>query len=278
LRKITVNILICIFIIHIVYTSNFLIIGGSGALKEIDPKFGDAPKIDGYINRSVNEWHNATKVNTYLYTNLSNPVNGLLINLWVMQSELDLYISIQFELDIYPNEFVGILISESVSEDEDKFEFDDFEDAKIVQFSDLGGGNEKVEYEDNYISDAIFKEDPKSNGNGTAVVDEKKHTYEFIMPVNNSDEKRDIFLDFGEGYAFKIVHGEYDGNSYKDSIDRSSIVIIYIQYLPPPPPIDPIELIVRILLIISFSALGALYGFYIYKVVLLKKKVERVKG
>ena len=88
------------------------------AEKEITLAFGTKPTVDGYIDRAVNEWNDAIKTNLFLYNNLSDPKNGLEIDLWMVQYKLYLYIAISFELVTHqPNEFVGILTSEVESLD-----------------------------------------------------------------------------------------------------------------------------------------------------------------
>jgi len=272
LKKLISNILIIILIFHLVFTFNLLLICGNAATEEIDPEFGNAPVIDGYINKTKNEWNEAEKVKFNLYSNESTTDVGLPITLWVMQNDSNLYISVKFDLISHnTREFIGILISKSASESTE-----DFFDAKIVQFSDLGGNNEKLEYLDYNLKNDVFIKDQKSNGNGFAQLEDISIIYEFKIPLNNSEDKEDIFLDYGESYSFKIIYGATSSHSYPAGILKSNIVLINIQY-PPVPPLPPIyDLVLLILSIIIFSVLGALFGFYVYNIFILKKKVERI--
>lgn len=269
LRKITSYILIIVLISNISLAANHLIIDASAATEEFEPDYGAPPKIDGNLNISGKEWNNATKTEIRLYqTTTTDP--GLPINLWVMFAESALYICIQFELDPHQaREFVGILISESTDEEED-----DFVDAKIIQFKDIG--EDKAKFNDYYITNGNYVEDDDSNGDGDAKLDEELSIYEFSIPVNNTkadDNKEDVFLDYGEEYAFKIIYGEND--IYPDEIKRSNTIIISIEYPPAPPPRNPWIDVHNILTIIIFIGLITVSSFYIYRVVVLNQKLER---
>ena len=252
--------------------SNFLIRNSFAAVEDFEPKFGWAPKINGDIDKSEDEWENASK-EEILLTSESPSNEGLPVEIWVLQNESNLFISVQFELEDSartPEEFIGIGISESDSENE-------FYDVKLVQFSNLGGPSEKFEYLDLYISNNHYSEDREPNGDGAAELDGNKIVYEFQIPVNDSEgeDSKDVTIDFGETYAFKIIYGE--SNNYPDSIKLSNIIEIDIRY----PKIEertPEEKALFIVAIIAFSTLGGFYGFYIYNIVLIKKKVKRVRG
>jgi len=140
--------------IHLIIISNFLIINSFAVAESFEPEFGWAPKIDGDIDKSEDEWENASKEEIFLIS--ESPSNeGLPVDIWVLQNESNLFISIQFELEDSarsPEEFVGIVISESDSEN-------DFYDVKLVQFSNLGGPSEEFEYLDLYISNDQYIED-----------------------------------------------------------------------------------------------------------------------
>ncbi|MFX1257441.1 MAG: hypothetical protein ACFFAN_06265 [Promethearchaeota archaeon] len=254
------------FLIQISLTLNFLGIKSYAFEEEIEPEYGPAPDIDGEIDGSVKEWKNATKEDIEL--------EDLPIELWVMQNDSDIYICVQMELE-YPNDesFLGILISESSSDDDD-----DFVDAKIIQFSELNEDDQEFEYLDYYIDDDDFDEDDENEGDGAAELDDHDIIWEICFPVNNSDaedDKEDVFLDYGEEYAFKIVYGE--GTNYPDDIKASGTVLISIEY-PPKIPIDLVyKITILVLLIIIFCSIGALYGLYIFKIIKLKGKVKRVK-
>jgi hypothetical protein len=251
--------------------TNFLIINANAAVEDIEPDFGFAPEIDGDIEKSKKEWENATKEEISLLSNSSSD-KGINTDIWVMQNSSDLYISIQFELENHAsNEFIAVIISESDSESESSFY-----DAKIVQFYDLGGSNEDYRYRDYYIRNGQFLRDEEVNGDGAADLHGNKMIYEFRIPVNGSeDDDRDVDLEFGDSYAFKIVYGEND--NYVDILnEKKSIVLIDIEY-PKSESMPLWEKVVFILAIIAFGAIGALYGLYIYKVLIIKKKIGRIR-
>jgi len=261
-----------VILIHIITISNFLIINSLAAAEEFEPEFGFAPEIDGDIDKSEEEWENASKEEIILISESQSNV-GLPVDVWVLQNESDLYISVQFELEEsarHPEEFIGIVISESDSENE-------FTDVKIVQFSNLGGPSEKFEYLDYYISNNQYFEDKETNGDGAAELDGNKIIYEFQIPVNESEgeDSKDVALDFGETYAFKIIYGET--NNYPVSIKLSNIIEIDIRY----PKIKERtweEKVLFIIAIIAFSTLGGFYGLYLYNIVIIKKKLKKVRG
>lgn len=262
------------YLVYLFIFSNFLIINANAAEEDIEPEYGFAPEIDGDIERSKKEWENATKEEINLIFNkTSNPNDkGILTDIWVLQNSSDLYISIQFELENHAaEEFIAIIISESESESDTSFY-----DAKIVQFYDLGGPNEDDRYRDYYIINGQFFRDSEDNGDGAADLHGNKIIYEFRIPVNASEEDdRDVDLEFGESYAFKIVYGEND--DYQDILnEKSSIVLIDIEY-PKSEEMPLWKKVVFILAIIAFGAIGGLYGLYIYKVLVIEKKIGRIK-
>ena len=255
------------------WASSFLIADVYAAAEKFEPDFGYAPEIDGDIERSKKEWENASKE----VISLSSPetTTGLPIDIWVMQNASDLYISIQFELLLEyrsPNEFIAIIISESDSEINTSFY-----DAKIVQFYDLGGPNEDYKYRDYYIVNGQFIRDDEENGEGAAKLHDEKTIYEFRIPINDSEGKdsEDVTLDFGDPYAFKIVYGENDNYNAIQN-EKSNIVQIEMQY---PEKIEEPwwKIFLFIMAIIVFSLIGGLYGLYIYKILVLKKKIGRIR-
>ncbi|MHA1291155.1 MAG: hypothetical protein ACTSQJ_00635 [Promethearchaeota archaeon] len=275
MKKVITNALICILIINMMLTLNFLVVNGLADLKELDPKYGKAPEIDGNINRTANEWDNASKITLNLYSNLSIKEFGLPIKLWIMQNESNLFISIQFELESHsPDEFVGLLISK-----DDSYDDDDFIDAKIVQGYHVGQHKERFKLLDYYIENGNFIEDDEFNGKADAELEGNKIIYEIKIPVNNTNAENndeDVFLDYGEYYAFKVIYGE--NPSYLDGIKMSNIVLVKINY-PPQQKEKPIwDFVLFICSIVAFSVIGGLFGFYIYKMVNLKKKIERFRG
>jgi len=80
--------------------SNFLIRNSFAAAEDFEPDFGWAPEIDGDIDKSEEEWVNASEEEVLLKS--ESPSNeGLPIDIWVLQNESDLYISVQFDLEDY---------------------------------------------------------------------------------------------------------------------------------------------------------------------------------
>ncbi|MHA1150270.1 MAG: hypothetical protein ACTSR8_18745 [Promethearchaeota archaeon] len=267
------NLIITILLLQLIVFS-FLIINVLAATNSIVPESGKAPEIDGKISSDQKEWQNATKTSLNLYTNWTDPGTdkGIPIDLWVMENETYLYISIQFYLEVHSStEFIGILISDSTQDDDDNFI-----DAKIVQFSDINDND--FSFKDYYIENSVFKKDSDKNGNGAAKLnDENEVVYEFSIPINNSyaeSDDEDVFLDFGEEYAFKIIYGET--SDYINGVKKSNVVIISIEYPPKPPEREFWVDVHNILLIIIFIGTGAISGFYIYKILLLNKKLERL--
>ncbi len=249
-----------------------LLLNSSAAVKDFEPEFSWAPEIDGDIDKSVNEWENASKEEILLVSESASNV-GLLVDLWVLQNGSDLYILVQFELEELarnPEEFVGILISKTDSESI-------FYDAKIIQFSGLGDPSENFVYLDYYIQNDVYYKDSEINGDGAAELHgDNNIIYEFQIPINGSDgeDNNDVALDFGDEYAFKIIYGE--GNIYPDSIKLSNTIKIEIQY-PEKSGTDFWETVNFILSIIFFSGIGVLFGFYSYKIIVIKKKIKLIK-
>ncbi len=236
---------------------------GIGATIEIDSEFGEPPIIDGYIDLSVQEWSTATKNQAYL--------DDLPIDLWVMQTDQNLYIAIQ--LDLLPiarnsSEFIGLIISNSSSES-----IDDFFDAKIIQFSNISENT--FNYFDYYINNSIFLNDTVTDGDGAAKLEDGTSTYEFSIPIDGSfGSEEDASLDFDKSFAFNVTYGIIP--SYPSGVRKSSTILINIAPLPTTKPL-PIRLTFFVLVIIVFSILGVLYLFYILKIIRLKEKIERIK-
>lgn len=252
------------FIINIFFISVLFTIPCHGALEEIDPNFGKAPTIDGQIDSFANEWDEAYKIQTNL--------TDLPINLWVMQSSSKLYIAVQIELSEVVNrtsEFVGILISNSSSED-----IKDFIDAKIIQFSNIT--EDEFDYFDYFINNSVFIPDSASNGNGAAKLEGETSTYEFSIPINNPQGSidEDVYLEYGELFAFNITYGLTP--SYPQGIMKSSIFLININY-PPRSELPLLKLTIFVFTIVIFSLAVVLYGFYIYRIIKLKEIMERYR-
>lgn len=255
--------LICIIIVNISIISLLFVSNGFCATEEIDSEIGEAPVIDGYIDFLSQEWNKATKKDTYL--------EDLPIKLWVMQDHLNLYISVQIELEHgYHNttEFVGLMISNSSSESKE-----DFIDAKIIQFSDIVANN--FTYLDYYINNSVFLNDSNNDGEGAAKLEDISSIYEFSLPLNQiNGAEEDALLDLGEIFAFNITYGDIP--SYPSGIKKSAIMLINLKSASSTEP--PLwDLAFFILTIIIFGISGILYVFYIYKLFKLKEKIERIK-
>jgi hypothetical protein len=202
--------------------------------------------------------------------------------LWVIQNSSNLYISIQYELEEHnSSEFIGILISNEVESVSDDLDDSDFLDAKIVQFKNISLS--KYEYLDLYINNTKYYNDTITSGSGATKIIDKSAIYEFSIPIANinaSEGIEDVFLEVGKTYGFKLVYGTTATNStdsYSTGIKLSTIIFINIKYEPPGDPEIDWDLVLLILTIVIFSIIGALYIFYIYEMVGLKKKVRRVK-
>jgi len=110
-KKHKVFVLTVACIAYLFIASNFLIIDANAAVEDIEPDFGFAPEIDGDIERSKEEWVNASKEEIRLLSNSSSD-KGIDTDIWVMQNSSDLFISIQFELENHASEeFIAIIIS-----------------------------------------------------------------------------------------------------------------------------------------------------------------------
>jgi hypothetical protein len=276
-KRITIRIITLILISNIFFSSVLFAFNAHGAYTVIDPNYGEAPVIDGYINETNNEWDDSLKINLKLYKNESQEGAGLPIKFWIMQADVDLYFCFQFDLEPQfrdPEEFMGVLISKRVTDENVNFSEFGFDDAKIIQFSNITNG--EYEYEDHYIMNDIYTKDITSDGFGAAKLTDKTVVYEFKMQVNSTEEEYDeIFLDYGEDYGFKIVYGE--GTLYPDDIKKFNVVLVDINYPPPTPPPEIWEVVRFVLSIIIFSAIGGLLGLYTYKIILLRKKIERYR-
>ncbi len=240
---------------------------------EIEVGFGDAPVIDGIIDGTTGEWDQAKKQIINLYPNIDVPENGLEIDLWVIQDDLNLYILVRFGIDNhvsseYNDEFIGILIADEGSSS-------DFTDAKIVQYSNISENT--FQYLDYHINDTRYEEDVISNGAGAAKLEENQITYEFSIPVKDTeDQVQDVYLNYIRNYDFKIVFGKT--KLYPDGIMISNIVSIYLEFNPGGSDIPLDELIKITSTIVIFSTIGALYIFYIYRITQLKKEIRRIRS
>ncbi|MFX1426706.1 MAG: hypothetical protein ACFFBE_09660 [Promethearchaeota archaeon] len=266
MRKHSFCIIIWILLVNISITSSLFIVS-YGAAEEIEPEFGDAPIIDGIIDDSTNEWEDAFK----------NPevwLADLPIALWVMQTKRELFISVQLDLQSgYHNttEFFGLLISANSSEN-----LEDFVDAKFIQFTNITSN--EFSYLDFYINNSKFLNDTNYNGDGAAKLEGDVSIYEFSIPIeqtNTTGDIEDSILEYDNNYAFNITYGV--NPSYPQGIKKSVIVLIKINS-PSEKKIIITDLVLFVFSIIIYSSIGVLFGLYIYKIVKLKEKIERLRS
>lgn len=272
MKKYITRTLTLIFIIQILLSSASLILNSTGTPIETEVGFGTAPVIDGVIDVTTNEWKSAEKLEIELFRNLTNPFDGLPIDLWILQADSSLNFLVRFDLNDhdsseYNNEFLGILIADW----RDRL---NFTDAKIIQFSNVS--ENAMEYLDYYIADEVYYEDSISDGEGSANLEGNTIIYEFSMPVEAEEVGvEDVELDPGEEFDFEIVFGKTA--SYPDGIIISNIVTITLEYAPVPEE-DISELIMTVSTIVIFSIIGAIYAFYVYRITQLKKIIERIRS
>ena len=244
-----------------------------GADTQIILEFGTQPIIDGHIDKDVDEWNDAIKSKIFLYQNLSNTEDGLEIDLWIVQYELFLYIAILFELTEHqPNEFIGILTAEDESLDPL-----DYKDAKIIQFLNVSEGD--FEYRDYYINESRFFADSEINGVGAAQLDSdgERIVYEFQLPVESSEGgDQDFRIEAGIYSPFMIIFGE--SQNYDEGIILMNVVSLFVQFYAYNPIISAEELIYITLASIIFTVIGSLYGYYLFQIIKLKDKIEKIRS
>lgn len=263
-------------ILIITLNSFNLLINIQGQSAALVPKIGQKPTIDGKIDTNTNEWENALKTSMTLYHNLSDPINGLKVDFWLLQNDGFLYIAVQVEFEAHSSsefmdEFVGILISNDNPGDPPVFI-----DAKILQFSNISSGD--FSYGDYYISDSTYHlDDEEANGTGAAGLTGDTSVYEFALPVEVFDPShQDVYLQHLFNYAFGVVYG--DSPSYPEGIILSNYKLVQIQFAEiTNPPIDW-EAILFILTIVIFVVIGIFYAFFIYRITKLKDKIRRLRS
>jgi len=261
---------ILILIFNFVLISTFV----NGFAEPIQPPFGTMPTIDGEIDENGKEWDDALKMRIFLYQNLSAPENGLPIDLWIKQNDAKLFFAIQFELEQhssseFDHEFIGILISESESN-----KTEDFTEFRVVQFTNISTG--QYNYRDYHINNSLYVLDVNQSGEGAAKLKGDIITYEFSINLDNyEDYPEDVFLDYLNSYAFKIIFGKI--NQYPAGFLLSNIIVIKIQYPPLNPPIVLTELLFIIFDILIFGLICVLFLVYVYKISKLKLKIKRFK-
>ena len=277
MQKLVTKGLTLTIIVNLLIGTIFVAMIGNATLLNITAEYGSAPSIDGVIDRQNNEWNNAVKESLYLFPNMTDPINGLLIDLWVMQTESNLYLSIQFQLEDhtsgdYNSEFIGVLIADK----RDAATQEDFTDAKVVHFNNLSSGT--FQFSDYYINNSVFYIDAIQNGKGAAQLEGNDITYEFSIPIGyNGTNVQDVNLNFGPGAKniYRIVFG-VGGISFNDFRVQNEVTI-ELQFPPYVPPLSITEILLLTFNIIIFGAVGGFYIFYIYRITKLKKEIKRIK-
>lgn len=268
--------IIFILIVYLSFSIALFALNSQADTITAQSEYGTAPTIDGIIDGTVSEWEGANKMSFYLYPNISDPQNGLPIDLWLLQTKQESFISIQFELvnhnsSTYIDEYIAILISESEAENPE-----DFKDAKVVQFDNITNGD--FSYTDYNVNNMIFSVDSKQDGMGAAKLDGTKVTYEFAMPINdNETDPEDVYLYYGVANqkAYKIVFGTNEITS--DDFVVENNIIIELQYAPIVPIISLEEILLLTFNILIFSSVGVFYIYYIYRITQLKKKIKKIR-
>lgn len=263
------------FIQSILLSTLFLIPKGYG-IDELEPNYGKAPILNGKIDTSANEWNNASKITLFLFTNESSTDRGLPIDLWVMYTNTSLCISVQFELEDHdPDEFIGIEISKKKTAASEKEYFD----CKIAQFKNLGAMvNESIEYLDYHLESGAFIRDLESNGDVNGTLSQDKVIYEFLIPRTNDNASQDTLMEEGNEHYLKIMYGHTGTKNYNNTytIIKSNELLIDITYPPyyPPPPPDWITFACMII----FIGIAGFFGYYVYRIIILRKQMERNRG
>ncbi|MFW9950368.1 MAG: hypothetical protein ACFFKA_09635 [Candidatus Thorarchaeota archaeon] len=274
MQKFGIKVFLLIILGHLLIGGFFLAVAVNATPISIKADYGSSPDIDGIIDMGNNEWENAVKNSFYLYPNLTNPQNGLPIELWTLQTADNLFLSIQFQLENhnseeFTNEFVGLVIANN--------EQSNFIDAKFVRFNNLSDGD--FNFTDYYIENDIFLIDTIQNGNGAAHLDQNNIIYEFSLPIRkNATDVEDVYLNYGTGSQrlYKIVFGTKE-ISYNNFLIQNE-VSIELQFPPLNPPLSITEILLLTFNIIIFGSIGCLYSFYIYRITQLKKEIKRIKS
>jgi hypothetical protein len=245
----------------------------ANGLRSLDSTIGEAPIIDGSLDSTSEEWD---KAKTYSLLLNNTPTDlGLPIEIGLIQDKNNLYIYIEFELETEyrsEEEFFGLIISENSS-----FESDNFIDAKILQFENTS--TQTYNYLDYYINQSSFYQDTESDGEAAASIVNLQSIYEFSIPINNieaNNSVEDSYLQLGHTYAINFTYG--DSPLYPEGIIKRKTVLVNIEENASEGISIDYKLILQILSYIIFAGLGILLGFYIYKIVILKRKIERIKG
>ncbi|MBN1213930.1 MAG: hypothetical protein JXA99_00660 [Candidatus Lokiarchaeota archaeon] len=257
-------------ICSIILFSTYIMPISLGTPLEINPVIRDTPNVNGEID--IDEWNDILFDTAYLKTKPEEPL-GLETSIKAIQDKNDLYMLFQFEINNGsqgPNGFLAILISNANS-----YTQYDFVDAKIVNISSYTDYT-YTDYNIDYTTNN-FTRDQLIDGNGAGKIEKQSDvnifTYEFHIPLD-IDKSEDAYLEYGKSYKFNISQGE--NPSYPEGIIRSDNITINIKN-PPETPFFNIEILMIAFSITIFSLNGAFIGFYIYRIILLKKKMKRIR-
>ncbi|TFF98870.1 MAG: hypothetical protein EU547_00225 [Promethearchaeota archaeon] len=235
---------------------------------DINPTMNTNISIDG----GLEDWVNIDAHPVKLKTDQSD--EGLPIDLKCAQDANNLYLAIDFRIEsdsIGNSEFLGILISSS---DDNT----NLTDARIVNMTN---SQELSNYTDYHINNYNFTRDSIQNGEGIGINKSEGHfnqlIYEFRIPLNDGNNE-DVNLKYGSTYAFNISQG--NNPIYPQGIIRSNSSLL-ITINDPEADLAPSNNFNRIASfvasIVIFVIAGVSYGYYIFRILLLKKKMERIK-
>ncbi len=257
--------------------------------KEIAPGFGFPPFINGKVDSYIGEWSWASSQTVPIKTNPSD--KGLNITVKALQFLDNLYILCQYELEpnsIEKNEFLGLLISETDSDD-----INNLTDGKIIKIS-----NSQDSFSDYYIDDFNFTEESPQEvdgiGAGTNKTSKEGYilmTYEFKIPLNPKNQKNQK-LEYGNNYSFTICQGNnftlmegvpegiIRNNSIIVKIEKPSIIFYILLYnlFNPPTEINYNEVVTIVLKIIIFGIVYLAFFSYVFKIIFsFRKQIRRIK-
>lgn len=259
---------------------------GGNSDTEISPKFGfPPPNINGKIDGIINEWGGATTSIVPIKTNPSD--EGLNITVKSLLYFNNLYVLCKYELEpdsIQENEFLGLLIAETDSED-----INNLTDGKVITIS-----NSQDAFIDYSIQNFNFTEDPHqasgsigAGSNSTIEGGIILMTYEFKIPldsINSYDQK----LEYGESYTFMICQGNnfslpegiVRNNSVSVSLETPSplLYILLFNFVNPPLEENYEDIVPLVTKIIVFSIVYLSTIFYFTSILLsFNKKIRRLK-
>ncbi len=263
------NILTVFFLIYVFILTIGLIPYIYCSVIEVNPVFDEDISIDG----NFADWNSINSYSINLKKNSTD--SGLPVNLKCAQDYYYLYIEIDFEIEAgYTGieEFLAILISSSE-------DFNNMTDAKIINMS---YSQDETTFTDYYIENHTFFQDTHQDGDGLGVNNsitgnKNQIRYEFKIPLMENNE-HDVNLRYENTYAFNISQG--NNPLYPQGIIRSndSVLITIINPTTGSTSSDDLSgFFSLIAAIVIFSIVGGAYGFYVFKIFLLQKKMERIK-